>query len=71
MNARCAEMRDIWTTTAVSRITTAAALAFAALSASGSTWWTANGDRVSWSDGANWNSGNPPPANDAAKFEHQ
>lgn len=47
------------------------AVALAAISASGSTWWTANGDRASWSDGANWNSGNPPPATDAAKFEHQ
>lgn len=47
------------------------AFALAAMPAAGSTWWTANGDRVSWSDGANWNLGNPPSANDAAKFEHQ
>lgn len=47
------------------------AVALAAISASGSTWWNANGDGTSWSDGANWSSGNPPPATDPAKFEHQ
>lgn len=47
------------------------AVALAAISASGSTWWNANGDGTSWSDGANWNTGNTPPATDPAKFEHQ
>ena len=72
MKARCAAFRDIRKTGIVSTTTAAAAaMALASLPAAGSTWWTANGDRASWSDGANWNSGNPPPATDAAKFEHQ
>lgn len=59
------------TTVALKGFAVTSAFALAAMPAAGSTWWNANGDGVSWSDGANWNSGTPPPVNDAAKFEHQ
>ena len=74
MNARCAEMRDIRMTTAVSRITTAAALTMAATSIAESVWWNPpnkGGDGVTWADGNNWTRGTAPTSEDVAKFAQQ